>query len=182
MASHLRRPSCFLTLCLMGMATQCISSASAQLRSAQAPACRVEQLKISRPTGPDGGADHAAFVFQVQNTSQQSCTVSGVPHLRFLNRKNEAVSMPVCANCVDYLFAAKMSKPVTLLPDQSAYFLIGLLNGSVPGVVCRQLFRMEIVLPSGTRPLSFNFPVHWPVCDLDVTAWQPGDYRNVHSR
>jgi hypothetical protein len=138
--------------------------------------CRSEQLKTSTPAGPDGGLGHYAYVYQVTNSSQQVCTLSGVPRVRLVDEHNRELHISICTNCVDYIFAARPSEMVILPPGGSAHFLVGASVIDAPGHQCNKPSRLDVFPGMSSKPFLFKFGS--AVCDkANVSAWRAGIYR-----
>jgi hypothetical protein len=151
----------------------------AQAQLDPTPTCQSTQLAPSTPGGPEGGASHFAYVFQVKNSAQLKCKLRGVPPLRLFGTGGKEVKLKICANCGDYIWlSAKPIRTIVLNPEKSAHFLIGFVFGDPPGEICKKIFRMNVSLENDKTPLAFKFPSDGPVCDFNVSAWRAGIYKD----
>src|ERR1019366_8508794 len=109
---------------------QAVAVGSTVSRLGSAGECRAINLSTAAPDQPDGGAGHQTHIFQVTNSSRQSCTLNGFPPLRFLDRRNQVGHLRVCRNCIDYLVhPVQPVQMITLGPGESSHFLIGWMSG-----------------------------------------------------
>jgi hypothetical protein len=151
-------------------------SAFAQASPNAIPKCEPQQLTAGKALGPDGGAGNSASVFQVVNSSRQTCILTGVPILRLLNERDQPLNLTICANCEDYIFPAKAIGIVTLHSGDAAHFLMGLRFADESESRCGKLSRVDLLLNDSVKPLEFDFG-GWRVCGkIDVSAWRTGVY------
>ena len=143
--------------------------------------CKSKELGGSNPEGPDGGAGHFVFVYQVHNSSQKTCKLIGVPKLYFFDQQGKRKTVKVCPNCSDYIYPAEATSLIILDPGKSAHFLLGaVLGNEIPSVICQQISRISVFPRKNTFPLSFSlsFPQQTIVCgQINVSSWRSGDYR-----
>jgi hypothetical protein len=127
--------------------------------------------------GLEGGVSHHATLFQVSNTSTQTCTLTGVPTIHLFGPHHRPAHLPLCPNCGDYLFPAEPVHPVTLKPGAKADFIVGYVLGEIAGETCEHVTHLELQLKGADHPIQFNFfgspNADSPVCDIDVLPWQP---------
>lgn len=137
--------------------------------------CYSGLLKTSTPDGPDGGAGHFAYVYQVTNSSQQTCTLSGVPRVRLLDEHHRDLHISICSNCDDYIFASRPSGVVPLRPGGSAHLLVGVDIIEAPGHHCVAPSWVAVFPAKSSEPLLFKF--NYIVCDkINESAWRAGSY------
>lgn len=161
---------------LLLLSALCTVLASAQSRSSPRRECASEELKLSMPDGPDGALGHYAYVFAVTNSSQQACTLSGVPRVRLLDELNRDLQISICANCQDYMFDAGPSGVILLRPGESAHLLVGVFVIDAPGHHCLIPSRLNVFPGINQKPLAFKFG--HPVCDkINESAWRAGIYK-----
>jgi hypothetical protein len=99
--------------------------------------------------------------------------------LRLLDERGKKLKLTVCANCADYIFPIRPSKTIALRPGESAHILVGVTMGDIPGLVCQNLSRIDLMLGGSTNPPGFKFEVQTPVCgNIDVSAWRAGAYKD----
>lgn len=159
---------------------QVVTVGSTVSRKENAGECRAIDLSIAAPDQPDGGLGHQAHVFQVTNSSRQSCTLNGFPPLRFLDHQNQVVQLRVCGNCLDYLVhPVQPVQIITLGPGESSHFLIGWVSGPIPEHTCRDVSRIDVLF--GKSMLRFDLfgeNQSFSMCDVTETAWRSGAFRD----
>jgi hypothetical protein len=138
--------------------------------------CDSELLKTSVPEPPDVGLGHYAYVYQVTNSSQQTCTLSGVARVRLLDEHRRDLHMSICSNCDDYMFASRPSEVVPLRPGRSAHLMVGVHIIDAPGHHCVTSSWLAIFPVKSSEALLFK--ASWmTVCDtITVSAWRAGIY------
>jgi hypothetical protein len=171
---------CLLRSCGFGtlllVSALCTVLASAQSGSSPRRECTSEELKLSASDGPDGGLGHYSYVFAVTNSSQQTCTLSGVPRIRLVDEHDRDLKISTCANCQDYMFDARPSGVVLLRPGESAHLLVGVFIIDAPGHHCVIPSRLDVFAGINQKPLAFKFG--HPACDkINESAWRAGIYK-----
>jgi len=170
-----------MTAAIMGAAAILLFGHSA-LTAAEV--CRPAQLK-THVEGVDGGLGHVGYALEVLNISALTCSLDGVPDLRIRTGRSIGQKIPVCANCMDYLFLQRPSEPVTVGKGESAWFLLGL---TMSNEICVQPTAVEILLPGSSHPLEFSrlaevedgakiAPGFVQFCGtVNVSAWRAGRF------
>jgi len=97
------------------------SPASPPVPQAMGPACRGDQLRLSRDGG-DAGAGNRVMILGLQNTGAQACSMLGHPDLTLLDPQGRPVtSLRVEKAPGGYMAESQPAGPVTLAPQAKAY-------------------------------------------------------------
>ena len=155
------------------------------------PACIVSQLRLKMPpvklgqhwsmprTYPPLGEEwYDGKVFEVTNTSKDTCMLGGTPELKFLNAPEVTTGgllPPVCRNCGTPLFQPRESRWIMLKPDDSAYFIV------VRHLLDRNYWALCTVMGGIDMPLGSDPPMRLPFeagfCgQARVSAWRARPY------
>jgi hypothetical protein len=152
--------------------------------------CGVSQLKLNSPEiklgshwgqatiYPPLGQDwYDGKVFEVTNTSNESCMIGGLPELKFQRPSwwtSGGVEPPVCRNCATPLFKPRESRWIELKPGESAHFMVArALSAYWPA--CTATGRVDMRLPGDTQTLKLPFEANF--CgEIPVSAWRSGKY------
>lgn len=153
------KPMLLLTAALAGCTQLGMASASATV-PATWPTCQSTDLRMSL-SQPDGAGGHSGLVIRWQNNGRP-CEMSGYPKVDGLDKWGRIVvhakSTPKGA-----LGGPGQSRPVRLLPTQSASALYEGTSGPVTGVPCRAYTRLAITSPGQTRKVVSRVPIYF--CD-----------------
>jgi hypothetical protein len=153
-------------------------------------ACRTSQLSLTSPivqlgahwdhptTYPQAAEDwYDGKIFELTNTSGQSCVLGGLPQLKFLPwRTSGGLDPSRCANCANPLFQPREIRWIELQPNDSAHFIVVRSASHLAySYWCNVTGGMELSLPEDTQAkqlpfeASFCGPIH-------ISAWRSGKY------
>ncbi len=139
-------PAACAVMCVAGFASPIVRASEKTLP------CRPSQLSATEDTKEsdriDGGLGHHALAISLHNRSMSSCALQGVAEITLLDADGRSLSVPVCANCNNYLFGKQTAQEIRLAPKESAYVFIEYdINDNLRKWPCRQSASLGIHLP-----------------------------------
>jgi Protein of unknown function (DUF4232) len=158
--------SCSSTATTAGSPTTPQSPTAAQSPTATAvTSCQTAQLTLGIQS-EQSGASNYAYIYSLQNTSQQTCTLEGYPGVQLLSASQQPLTIGVSKQISAYLYNNQQPQLVTLAPAASGFFVLEWnygVNGSgnCPGAA------YVSVTPPGNQ-LSLPFPSMVDVCTGSV--------------
>ena len=128
---------------------------------------------------PEGEQWQDGKVYEVTNTSSQTCRVGGVPNVKFLEPpeiKSGALRPPVCRNCPTQLYEPRESHWIDLKPNGSAHFMVvRRLFDPNYWFLCTVAGGIELQLPGSNDGVKLPFDA--ALCgQMYVSAWREGKY------
>jgi hypothetical protein len=122
---------------------------------------------------------HDGRAFNLTNTSASACLLGGTPDLKFRNPPEVTtgtLTMEVCRNCDNPIFAARESHWIELKPLETAHFLVSrtVLDSRYQSL-CSIIGGLDL-MQSG-RPIYLPFEAA-SCAPINVSAWREGLYDN----
>ncbi|HWF07879.1 MAG TPA: DUF4232 domain-containing protein [Bryobacteraceae bacterium] len=110
--------------------------------SSRAP-CRSSQLSAAddeiESDSIAGGSGHHAVTIAIQNRSQSSCTLRGVPRVTLSYPVGRPFPLKVCPNCANYLFSRQPENGIVLKPRDFAYLVLSFNINDEAGLALWQI-------------------------------------------
>ncbi len=140
------------------------------------PPCRGEQIEVS-VTNAGIGMSHWADGVEFLNTSEEACSLRGVPRLVFSDANGKRLPAAICPNCEDYLFPARPVTTVVLKSGELAHILVG-SSTAYDSKLCGRANAIQIYLPGELHPLYAREHELYYCLKIDVSAFLAGSTRN----
>ncbi len=144
------------------------------------PPCKASQLHFISHEPVVSRRLQTLRAYEATNTSNEACSVAGVPTLRFLDEKgaNEPNVPKPCPNCDNDLFKVRPNGRIDVKPGDTAHFLVGVTSIDTledPWMYCQIAANLELTVTAGDQPLVF--PMAAGVCAaIDISAWRAGAF------
>jgi hypothetical protein len=152
--------------------------------------CRTDQLALQatlklggqidvHDLDPNADVPRAGRVYTFTNASKETCLVGGTPDLQvpvLPESSGRKISLGVCRDCSDALFAGRGQHWITVEPAQQAHFIV--TGKPVYGIYhspCAFWSKLFLANASGTTQLDYGLP---SCQQIDVSAWRDGAYDN----
>jgi hypothetical protein len=119
--------------------------------------------------------------YQARNVSTKTCSVAGIPKLRFMDGKiDDVFYLPkACPNCINDGFAPRPNGRIDLQPGDEAHFLVTgteIDTKEDPWMHCFQPFpTIEVTPVAGDPPVSLPFAAE-ACAAVDISAWRQGAF------
>jgi hypothetical protein len=128
-----------LGLVLVGLAS-CSSAATVTLSPSPTASptalavthCQTTQLTLGLQS-QQSGASNFANIYQLENSSQHTCTLEGYPGVQLLTASQQPLTIATNQQTSAYLYTNQQPQMVTLAPAAVAYFIVewnAAVNGS----------------------------------------------------
>ena len=141
------------------------------------PACTSSQLRIIDRPPVVADRLRTLRVYEATNTSAASCSLAGIPPIRFLDDKgmNQPFVPRPCPNCANELFAPRPNGRIDLHPTETAHFLVGATASD--NQYCSQTKTVELTVAPGSQALPLPFDAR-DCGTLDISTWRQGTFDN----
>lgn len=144
------------------------------------PTCTGSQLRVDSLDPVVSARLQTLRAYQIRNISNETCSIAGVPALRFLDDKgnNEPFVPKACPNCDNDLFKTRPNGRIDLKPGDSAHFLVGATaidTEEDPWMHCQRASQLELTVSEGDKAVVL--PLDAGVCAaIDISAWRAGTF------
>jgi hypothetical protein len=135
--------------------------------------CRAAGLHLSY-LGGQGATGHGLLAFALQNVSGHSCYTAGYPGVLFLDHAGSPLPTASSRTTHDF-FGAVSLRGLTVAPDASVSFRLGVTHGMTSSQGCTTAFALQVIPPNDTATLRVVIPQGAYECGTaTVIPLQPG--------
>jgi hypothetical protein len=135
--------------------------------------CKAAGLTLSY-LGGQGATGHGELGFALKNTGSSACATGGYPGIQFLAKDGSALPTTP-QHTTDDFFGHLALQKLTLQPQQTASFRLGVSHGGGSSAGCTTAAGLQVIAPNDTATLRVPIPNGASECGTTtVSPLQPG--------